>query len=264
MKVGFIDERTRVVGACTHDRVSDGNIAVGFIGCGNMGQAMMKNIKVHSKSDGENNQGVIDTCDIIFLTIKPQQYSEVLDELKNTKGKIFVTVAPAITIDFVASKVGYNKIVRTMPNTPALIGQGVTAVCYGKDITESEKSFIGKLLGSFGSSYEIKENQMDGIIALSGSSPALVYSLIDTMAKYGEQIGLDYQTAKEIVAKTFVGSANMILQSDESPQVLIDRVCSKGGTTEKMIESLQKDNFKETIKNSMTACVKRANEMKLF
>jgi len=261
------------------------NTKIAFIGCGNMATAMISGIlkkRVITPSNifvsdndksklttfsklgvhtSTNNQEGVDFANYVFLTIKPQQYSQALQALDNTKDKVFVTVAPGISIDCIVKHVGHGKVVRTMPNTPALIGKGVTAICYSNKITDQEKTVMTKLLNSFGTSYEIKESQMDGIIPLTGSSPALVYSLIDTMAEFGKQLGIDKALAIKMVSETFAGATLMVLQSDESPQTLCDRVCSKGGTTQEMLSSLDAGNFKEIIVKSMTACINRAKEL---
>ena len=236
---------------------------IGFIGHGNMAKAIIKGLGEHEikYSDGECNQAVVDFADIIFLTIKPQDHEKVLSQLSFSKDKIVVTVAPALTIEKVEKWTG-AKVIRTMPNTPALIGQGVTAVCRNKNMTDKDFESVKSILQTFSSVFELDENHMDVAIALSGSSPVLAYILIEKMSKFAQENGIDFDTAKRMTAQTIIGACDMILQSDESTETLTQRVCSKGGTTEKMVESLKQNNFAETIAKSMTACAKRAKEMK--
>ncbi|MCL2846748.1 MAG: glutamate-5-semialdehyde dehydrogenase [Firmicutes bacterium] len=241
-------------------RGEDNNMKIGFIGHGNMARAMISRIgqKVEI-SDGERNQAVIDASDIIFLTIKPQIHHAVLSTLKNLNSKILVTVAPGITIKTVMDWSG-ARVIRTMPNTPAMVGMGVTAICRGDEITDTEFKFVKDTLEKFGTVYELPEPLMDNVIPISGSSPVLAYLLVDAMTKFNH--GLDPNTAKRMAAQTVMGACQMILDSDESPETLTDRVCSPGGTTIEMVNTLRTNNFTEIIMASMDACLKRAIEMR--
>lgn len=209
-----------------------------------------------SKADTTDNQAAIDFADYVFLTIKPQHYDSVIAELVRTESKVFITVAPGVKTTFIN-----GKVIRTMPNTPALVGEGVTAVCRGKGVTDDEFEFVKKLLSSFSAVHEFEESEMDYVVALSGSSPAYVYIFIEAMANYGAKCGLDYNTALKMAAQTLRGAAKMVLESDESPAVLCDRVCSKGGTTIKAVEKLNELDFSETIEQAMEACTKRVKEL---
>jgi pyrroline-5-carboxylate reductase len=210
-----------------------------------------------------NNQEAVDFAELIFLTIKPQQYTDVMSQLTNTKDKVFVTVAPGITTTFASAQLNGAKVVRTMPNTPALIGEGVTAVCRGENISELEFAFIKYLLSSFSTVFELEESQMNDAVALSGSSPAYTYMFAEAIANHSTTSGIDFNTALKMAALTIIGSAKMILQSGEQPSTLRDKVCSKGGTTEKAVEQLNKLGFAEIISKAMEACNKRAKELSI-
>ena len=207
------------------------------------------------------NQEAVDFAEIVFLTIKPQQYTDVMTALKNTRNKVFITVAPGITTSFASSQLNDAKVVRTMPNTPAQIGEGVTAVCRGKNVTELEFVFIKYLLSSFSTVFELDEWQMNDVVSLSGSSPAYTYMFAEAIANHSAANGFDFDTALKMAALTIIGSAKMILQSGEQPSTLRDRVCSKGGTTEKAVEQLNESGFAEIISKAMEACNKRAKEL---
>ncbi|MCL2522485.1 MAG: pyrroline-5-carboxylate reductase [Erysipelotrichales bacterium] len=238
---------------------------ISFIGHGNMAKAMITGIiksKLISKTDiyisdcDKNNQAAVDFADYIFLTVKPNIYKHVVSNLVWTKNKVFITVAPGIKTTFIDAKV-----IRTMPNTPALVGEGVTSVCRGKDITNQEFNFVKKLLATFSVVYEFEESLMDYTIALSGSSPAYLYMFIEAMANYGKKHGINYETAKNMAAQTLLGSAKMILASEDTPETLCAKVCTKGGATIKAVETFRNLDFEATIIQAMEACCSRAFEM---
>ena len=238
---------------------------ISFIGHGNMAKAMIKGIvksgivaeeDIKASDSDSENQSAADFADFIFLTIKPQMYSHVISNLTNIADKVFITVAPGIKTDFLPNA----KIIRTMPNTPALVGEGVTAICRNNRVTDEEFAFVKKLLASFSAVYEFEESQMNHVVALSGSSPAYAYMFIEAIADYSAQNGIPHDIAIKMAAQTLLGSAKMVLESTESPATLRERVCSKGGTTIEAVQKLQEKNFAEIIAEAMAACTKRAME----
>jgi len=239
-------------------------------GLGNMATAMIQGIlksglltkeDIFISDETENNQQAVDCAEIIFLCVKPQLYNEVITNLKNTEGKVFVSVAPGITIQFIEERLKGAKVIRTMPNTPARVLEGVTAVCRGKTVTGDELDFVKKLLSSFSQVFEFEEKYIDSVIALSGSSPAYVFKLINAMAKYSEGHGIAYDIAVKMAAQSVLGAAKLLLESNEPPESLIKKVCSRGGTTEKAIEKMDELNFDNLIEKAMDACTKRAQEL---
>lgn len=256
-----------------------------FIGGGNMATAMvtgiLKNGVVDAKdiciSDSnvtkledfrckgvmvtDDNKVAADFGNYIFLTVKPQQYDEVIDALGKVKGKIFITVAPGISIGYVQRKLKGAKVIRTMPNTPALIGEGATAMCCGNDVSKDEFEFVEKLFLSFSKVYQFDESHMNDVVALSGSSPAYAYMFIDAIAQHSAKCGIKYETAVKMAAQTILGSAKMILETGKNPVELRENVCSKGGTTIKAVEKLEESRFAEVISHAMDACSARAKEL---
>ena len=260
---------------------------IGFIGTGNMGGAMIDGILsskmvtpsqvyvsdisetalekyqkkgIHTSTD---NQMTASRADIIFLTVKPQFYESVLSDLKDFSQKIYVTVAPGITTGFIRSALSPDtKVVRTMPNTPALVGEGVTAVCRGENLTDSEYETVKKLIAAFSEIHEMEEALMDAVISVSGSSPAYVYMMIDAIAKSGEHQGIPYETALRMAGKTVLGAAKLLLSSTDSAETLIDKVCSKGGTTIEAVNHLKDHHFYKLIDDAMVECTRRALELK--
>lgn len=252
---------------------------IGFIGTGNMGGALISGIL---KADGKNifvfdvnadsakkfeKEGAVvcdslktlsEKCDCVILTVKPNIYKIVCEELRNTGyNKTVITVAPGITVEKMKQMLGNVRVVRTMPNTPALIGKGVFLVAG----TEEENKDVKELLEACGNVYFLEEKQMDAGVALSGSSPAFIYELINDIADGAVTHGIPKDKALEIAAQTVIGSAMMVLETDVHPVKLIDNVCSPGGTTVAAMNKLSEYGFKNAIIEAMKACVKRAAEM---
>ncbi|MDR0200478.1 MAG: pyrroline-5-carboxylate reductase [Streptococcaceae bacterium] len=239
---------------------------LGFIGHGNMAKAMIAGITASGlvKSDDiqtshtdAGNQAIIDFADIIFLAIKPQIINQALSNLTIPKDKLLVTMSPGVA----TSNFPENKVIRTMPNTPALVGEGVTAVCKNDKVTDAEYTQVKELLASFSTVYDFPESQMDATIALSGSSPAYVYYLIEAMADASSKDGISRDIAIKMAAQTLLGTAKMVLASNDSPASLRERVCSKGGTTIEAVNVLTEKHFPDLIAEAMNACTARAKEM---
>ncbi|MCT8976339.1 pyrroline-5-carboxylate reductase [Clostridium sp. CX1] len=262
---------------------------VGFLGCGNMAQAIIGGIirsklvncdnvaasgvreeqlrKIKEKYGiraTDDNKELAQFSDILFLAVKPEKYEIVAEEIKEAiKDEIIiVTMAPGISTKdmevFFDKKI---KVVRTMPNTPALVGEGMTAVCHNDEICKEELEQVIKILESFGKVQIIDEKLMDVIPAVSGSSPAYVYMFIEALAEGGVLRGLTWDQAYKLAAQAVLGSAKMVLETGEHPAVLRDKVCSPGGTTIASVYSLEKNNFKGTIIEAMEKCTEKIIDM---
>lgn len=256
---------------------------IGFCGCGNMGSAILGGIieskvidqddiyiyepkddnieKIHNSYDQvnflKNNKEVVKNSDAIFIAVKPYLYENVLKDIKDTldEDKILITIAPGITIEKVNNIInGKSKIVRTMPNTPALVRQGMTAVSFDSRINNSEKTKIISILESFGEVEEIREELMDHVPAVSGSSPAYVYMMIEAMADGAVKAGIPRDKAYKFAAQAILGSAKMVLETGKHPGELKDAVCSPGGTTIKSVSKLEEKGFRSAIIEAMGEC----------
>jgi pyrroline-5-carboxylate reductase len=251
---------------------------IGFIGAGNMGYAMIKgaqtifqNAIVYTDVSNErceyvkaktgieyleSNQDVIDHSDIIVLAIKPQYYTSVLMDITISSDKIIISIAPGMTIEFVNAFINGNpKIVRAMPNTPALIGEGMSSVSFGDYVfSDEEKKIIMDLFSSFGKAAELPEKLMDAVVPLSGSSPAYVYMFIEAMADAAVVQGMPRETAYEMAAQSVLGAAKMVLETKEHPGILKDQVCSPGGTTIAAVRSLEENGFRSAVIEAMMTC----------
>lgn len=256
-----------------------------FIGAGNMASAIAnglsnanlvddknvilfdKNIEQYSKFNtsfsyaNDMNEG-IETADYIFLSVKPQNVKEVLSAINvNTDGKVFISICAGITINSIENTLTNAKIVRAMPNTPLLIGQGVTALCKNSNVSEDEFSFVKSIFSSCGIITEIDEKDINALTSITSSSPAYVYTFIKGLLEGAKELDFNYENTLELICKTLIGSANMVLSSDKTVDEQIRMVKSPNGTTEKALNVLDENKFTQIIADAMKACEKRAVEL---
>ena len=261
---------------------------IGFIGAGNMATAIIKGLMAQNdgKADFINvfdvseekcaamkNMGanVMTSADeiaknssIVVLAVKPQNYPEVLESLKNsiTTAKTVVSIAAGISIAYVRKGLQCDcPVVRVMPNTPLLLKKGATALCPSENISDDDKTIVYNMFAGSGVCEYIDESHMNEIIAVNGSSPAYIYLFAKAMADYAKNCGIDYDKAMNLVCATLEGSAAMLRDSGEPVETLIDRVCSKGGTTIAAMDKLKEHGFYEAVLDGMDACTKRAEEL---
>ena len=264
---------------------------IGFIGMGNMGFALAKGILMNwNKEDmifscktaekkasaseslgikgADSNIEVVNASDIVILAVKPQMFDEVFDEIKTAvkDGTILVSLAPGKSIEYLTSVFdGRVRVVRAMPNTPALIGYGCAGVCFDEKLfTAEEISVIEQIFSSVGKYVKVPEDQINTVICASGSSPAYVYMFIDQLIKACLPLGGDELSADDIrkmVASAVVGAGMMVLETGEDPDILKQKVCSKGGTTIAGVNQLEENGFREAISKATEACYNRAVEM---
>ena len=262
---------------------------IGFIGCGNMAGAIIggiisskllkkeeivaAEIMEAARKNAEQKFGIETTSDnkkvateseIIVLSVKPQFYQEVIEEIRPiiSRDTIVLTIAPGFTLEKLASLFAKGqKIVRAMPNTPALIGEGMTAVCPNKNITTAGLDWIKKLLGSCGKVEVIKEYMMDAVVSASGSAPAYVYMMIEAMADAAVMDGMPRAKAYQFAAQAVAGSAKMVLETGKHPGELKDAVCSPAGTTIEAVRVLEEKGFRSAIIEAMRACADKSRHM---
>ncbi|MGL5674995.1 MAG: pyrroline-5-carboxylate reductase [Cellulosilyticaceae bacterium] len=260
---------------------------IGFIGIGNMGGAMLKrmaenketrlevydvNQSLYGAYQSENVicethiEDVVKKSRYLILTVKPQYYEQVCEQIKlylNAE-HIIVTVAPGVSIETMKERLGETtKIVRTMPNTPAMVGCGVTAYCYHKEeIDEETIAYLQSCFESFGKAYCVEEKQMDAVVPTTGSSPAYGYMFIEAMGDAAVRFGLPRQMAYEMAALALKGACEMVLQTKEHPGALKDAVTSPAGTTIEAVAKLEETGFRNSVIASMTACFEKTQSMK--
>lgn len=253
---------------------------IGFLGAGNMGGAYIKALnkevlffepnkdRVDELEKNTKGKGVdtlkelIDKSDIIVLGIKPQVLDIVLDELKNydLSNKIIITMVVGVKIDHYKKYLGSIKIVRTMPNTPAQIGEGVTGVSFS-DLTQLEKISVLEILESCGLVLEVDEEKLDIITAISGSGPAYVFTLINALADGGVRLGLTKAEAIKVASQTFLGSAKMVLETGLHPEILKDMVTSPGGTTAQGLSKMEEYRMRSGMIETAKATYDKAKEL---
>ncbi|MEG7531701.1 MAG: pyrroline-5-carboxylate reductase [Hungatella sp.] len=264
-------------------------IKIGLIGMGNMGYAILKGLlKEYSYlqllftdvnadrmqrvsletrvSHVETNAECANQCQYLILAVKPQYYEDVLKNIVNivTDHHIVISIAPGITIAQLQEKLGIEKrIVRAMPNTPALVGAGMTGVCYETDrYREEEREVLDSIFSSFGKVKLVEERLMNAVVCVSGSSPAYVYMMIEALADSGVKYGLSRAAALEMAAQTVLGSAKMLLETGMHPAVLKDNVCSPGGTTIAAVAALEQYGFRNAIMQATDACYAKCETIK--
>lgn len=262
---------------------------IGFIGCGNMGSSMVggllksgfikpEQIIVSNKTEIPlkrlsdefnvittlNNKDVIKKSDIIFLAVKPNIYKSIIEEIKSelTNDKLIITIAAGITIENMEQWLRDDlKIIRTMPNTPALVGEAMTAICPNKNVSEDELKYCIKIFKSFGECEVLEEKYFDGFIAVAGSSPAYVFMFIESMADGAVKLGIPREKAYKMAAQSVLGSAKMILETGKHPGELKDMVCSPAGTTIEAVIELEKLGFRNSVIQAMDKCAEKSKNM---
>lgn len=264
-----------------------GNYSVGFIGTGNIATAIINGITssgyiktesiflfdtLSSKVEYFRDKGfvlcdspeqLVKKCDYVFLTVKPQVYETVLNQIKGcSQNTCFVDVAAGISIDFVKKALGFDApVVRVMPNTPLLYGLGATALVHSAPVNESQFNFVKGCFDSCGITVVVEEKYINTITAISGSAPAYLMRTAKDFIDFAESNGLNRTDAESLVLQTFIGSANMIMKSNNSIDELIKNVTSPNGTTEAGLKSLDADQFDKTVDNCLKATVNRAIEL---
>lgn len=209
-------------------------------------------------------QNAIKDADCVLLSIKPQNYAEVLEEIKGTENynkKLYISIGAGITSQSVSDTLGGASVVRVLPNLPMTIGMGVSVICKNEKISAEDFSFIESVFASSGSTLLIDEKDMNAIIGVTSSSPAYVFKFINAIFLGAKAQGLDSKELLNTICDMVIGSATLLKQSTDTPEELISKVASKGGTTEQALIKLDDGRFDETIKQAMIACTNRADEL---
>jgi len=255
-----------------------------FIGVGNMASAIIgglkekypvvlydKDVTKYEKytadcySAASSASDAVSAADYIVLAVKPQNFPEVLGGIAadgiDLTGKTFVSIAAGITISKIEEYLGKVSCIRTMPNTPLMIGKGVTILCRNERVSDEAFGDITDMFASIGKTAELPEKDMNAIISATGSSPAYVYLFVKAICDGAREQGLDYENMTELVCSVLVGSACMLTETGKSPEELIRMVTSPNGTTEKAMKVLYEKDFEGIIKEAMVRCTERAVEL---
>src|SRR5262245_56131151 len=216
-------------------------------------------VKVHSALDA---RAVRTGC--IVLAVKPQQAREVAQALRPLlRGQLVITIAAGIRLKDLARWLGgYERIVRVMPNTPALVLAGISGLCAHRAVSARERAAAQKILGAVGTTLWLeREEDLDAITAVSGSGPAYVFYFIEALERAGRELGLAADAARRLALETFAGAVRLVAQSGDAPETLRGRVTSKGGTTERALLSMEADGAKEEIVRAVRAAAGRSREL---
>ena len=262
---------------------------LGFIGTGNMAGAIMGGIirneifkpeeiigadiskesrsKVQSAygiNVTEDNKKAASESEVLVLSVKPQYYAETIKEIKDCvrEDQLIITIAPGKTLKWLEEQFEKKvKIVRAMPNTPALVGEGMTAACANDAVTEEEKEYALKILRSFGKVEIVAGNMIEACVAIRGSAPAYVFMFIEAMADAAVSEGMPRKQAYEFAAQAVYGSAKMVLDTGKHPGELKDMVCSPAGTTIEAVRVLEEKGLRSAVIEAMKVCADKSRKM---
>ncbi len=254
---------------------------VGFIGSGKMAQAMIggmlesrtvtkdqilasaltsRTIHWMEKRYGiemfKDNTRVASESDYLFFAVKPYVYPEVIEEVKGhlKEDTIIITIAPGVSIKDMTDVFGKQaKVVRSMPNTPSLVGEGMTVICPNENVSDEEQGEVMEIFQAFSQVEVMEEKLMDAVPAISGSSPAYVYVMIEAMADGAVKQGVPRNLAYRLASQAVLGAAKMVRDTDFHPGELKDQVCTPSGTTIKAIAALEENGFRNSIIKAMDA-----------
>lgn len=262
---------------------------IGFIGLGNMAEAMIGGIlakglytreellgsskteataaKMREKygiAAGTDNVQVAREADILVLAVKPVFFPEVIQQIKKvvTSDTLVISIAAGKSIAWIEQEFDKPiRLVRCMPNVPALVGEACTGVCVNDAVTKEDEGLALSLMESFGRASLVQERIMDAVIGVSGSSPAYVFLFIEAMADAAVQAGMPRKQAYEFAAQSVLGSAKMVLETGKHPAELKDMVCSPAGTTIEAVKVLEEKGFRGAVMDAIEACVNKSRNM---
>jgi pyrroline-5-carboxylate reductase len=276
------------------------NMILGILGAGNMGSAIAKgyaDFLARSGGDGgvlvydpdtekadavtasggiekaDSEESLVKDSDAVVLAIKPQIFEDVIPRVADANvdanagasasGKVFISIAAGISISWLSSALGDGvSVVRAMPNTPAMAGEGMTALARMESVTDAEFRSVEEVFGAIGRTVEVSEDKMDAVTGISGSSPAYAYMYMQALIESGVRNGLDESTSRLLAAQSTLGAARMVLENaDVSAEQLRINVCSPGGTTIEAVNVLEKEGFMDTVKRAVYACVEKSKRM---
>jgi pyrroline-5-carboxylate reductase len=262
---------------------------IAFLGAGNMAEALMKGLlRAHVALPSEiictdkrgergpelthkygirfekENLAAVRAASIVVLSVKPQAMNKLLEEIKPglDESKLVISIAAGVPIEAIERKVGRGvRIIRTMPNTPALVGAGATALAPGEHATEADLAQAKALFEAVGMAVVVEEPLLDAVTGLSGSGPAYIFLIIEALADGGVKAGLARDQAQELAAQTVLGSAKLLIETGEHPGRLKDQVTSPGGTAIAGLHTLEAGGLRTTLMDAVEAATNRSREL---
>jgi pyrroline-5-carboxylate reductase len=227
---------------------------------------------------------LLDRSDAVIFAIKPQMFSDVVPHIANliagaesnvidgaskkpgtVSGKVFVSIAAGVSIDWLLGALGADaKILRVMPNTPAMVGEGMSSIARSASVTDAEFRDVAEVFAAVGRVVEVSEDLLDAVTGISGSSPAYAYMYIQALIESGIRYGLGEKEARIMAAQSTLGAAKMVLENEDvSVEQMRINVCSPGGTTIEAVRTLEKEGFMDAVKRAVYACVGKSKRMKV-
>ena len=262
---------------------------IGFIGGGNMAGAIIGGIvekeiyapgqimasgkdavsleKLHKKYGigiTDNNKDIMENADVVFLSVKPQVLAEVIAEISPMvkENQLFVSIAAGKTIGWIEQEFGKEiKLVRVMPNTPALVGEGCSGLCANGNVKEAEMEMVKTVFDSCGTSYQVPEHLIDVVGAVAGSAPAFIFMVMEAMADAAVMGGMPRDLAYKMASQTVLGSGKLMLETGIHPGMLKDMVCSPGGTTICGVKVLEDAGMRGAIMNALDSCIQKSKKI---
>ncbi|MFA6549078.1 MAG: pyrroline-5-carboxylate reductase [Candidatus Margulisiibacteriota bacterium] len=266
---------------------------IGFVGAGKMAEALISQLSPSQKviaSDKDrkrlqhikkkypikiaiDNAEVFEKSDVVILAVKPQNMGEVLgDEIRNSKScllagtveirkPLIISIAAGITLAYLQKHLPGCQVIRAMPNNPALVGMGITALAAGKGVDKKAKAVARKIFETVGEVEEVPEHWMDAVTGLSGSGPAFIYLVIEALAEAGIRLGIKKSTAEKLAMHTVLGAAHTMLKTGESAAKLRAMVTSPGGTTEQGLKALEEGALYHDLIKAVTVAAARSKEL---
>lgn len=262
---------------------------IGFIGAGQMARALARGfvgaglltasriayfdpveqagrefgLAVSGAAARRSNRDVAEAADVVFLAVKPQSMTAVFAELAGSLSpdKLIVSIAAGITVSRLIEGLKTERLVRVMPNTPALVGQGASGYALAPGATAADGELVKQLLSAVGQAFQVDEKLLDAVTGLSGSGPAFVYVMIEALSDAGVKMGLPRDVATALAAQTVRGSAEMVLTTGEHPAALKDKVASPGGTTIAGLAALESHGLRAALIAAVEAATRRSQEL---
>ena len=262
---------------------------IGFVGAGNMAEAMIRGLvhgghvpatrvvasaprrerldelaKTYGIHTTTDNREVAKKCGLVVLSVKPQILDKVLREIGDqlASDALVVSICAGIDTGAIEEAIAPGvRVVRAMPNTPALVGAGATAIAPGKLASESDLATVRALFDAVGITVVLDESHLDAVTGLSGSGPAYIFLILEALADAGVKVGLSRRNAQRLAAQTVMGSAKLLLETDEHPGRLKDMVTSPGGTAIAGLHTLEEGGLRTTLINAVETATKRAREL---
>ena len=259
---------------------------LGIIGLGHMGTAIargavrkeyIERYKIavydhseHAKNDcrieGFDNlsslKELVENSHIVLLAVRPQQVEEVLDEIKDYDIHTLLSIVTGVSIQHFQSRLNNAPIIRSMPNTPLQINEGATALCKSENCKADDYDFVFQLFATMGVTKTVKEEQMEDIVAVHGSTPAYIYYFVQCILKDAKKRGIDEDVARSLLVQTVIGSGKLLQKYADKPlDDFIDEVCSEGGTTIEAVKQFKKDNLETIVHDANEKCIARAKQL---